>query len=51
MTISQLTMQQLHILHCTCRSYNWTNCDQLHVKICPAFVERDSPSLPKCAFM
>jgi len=33
--IGQLTMQQLHILHWTFRLYNCTNCDQLHVKICP----------------
>ena len=31
-----LTMQQLHILQYTFRFYNCTNCDQLHVKICPA---------------
>jgi len=30
-------MQQLHILHCTFRFYNCTNCDQLHVKICPGW--------------
>jgi len=36
MEIGQLTMQQLHILHCAFRFYNCTNCDQLHVKICPA---------------
>src|SRR6218665_1501302 len=24
-------------LHCTLRFYNCTNCDQLHIKICPAF--------------
>jgi len=35
MATGQLTMQQLHILHCTFRFYNCTNCDQLHVKICP----------------
>jgi len=28
-------MQQLHFLHYTFRFYNYTNCDQLHVKICP----------------
>jgi len=28
-------MQQLHISHCTVRFYNCTNCDQVHVKICP----------------
>jgi len=35
MTIGQVTMQQPHILHCTFRFYNYTNCDELHVKICP----------------
>ena len=34
MAIGQLT-RQLHILHCTFRFYNCTNCDQLHVKIFP----------------
>ena len=34
-----LTMQQWHILHCTLRYYNCTNCDQLHVKICPALLD------------
>ena len=51
MTIGQLTMQQLHIVHCTFRFYNCTNCDQLHVKICSDvdndnsyFVEAESAS-------
>ena len=35
LAIGQLTMQQMHILHCTFRFYDFTNCDQLHVKICP----------------
>jgi len=30
-------MPKLHILHCTFRFYNCTICDQLHVKICPAY--------------
>src|SRR6218665_1210818 len=34
--IGQLTMQQLHVLYCSFRFYNCTNCDQLHTKICPA---------------
>jgi len=38
MAIGQLTMQQLHILHYTFRFYNCTNCDQLHVKICPGII-------------
>jgi len=33
--IGQLTMQQLHTLHCTFRFYNCTNCDQPHTTICP----------------
>jgi len=28
MAIGQLAMQQLHLLHCTFRFYNCTNCDQ-----------------------
>jgi len=36
MAIGQMTMQQLHILHCKFRFYNCANCDQLRVKICPA---------------
>jgi len=36
MAIGQLTMQQLHIIQCTFRLHNCTNCDQLHIKICPA---------------
>jgi len=39
LVINQLTMQQLHILHCTFRFYNCTYCDQLHSKICPACSE------------
>src|SRR6218665_637434 len=35
MAIGQLTRQQLHILHCIFRFYNCTNCNQLHVTICP----------------
>src|SRR6218665_1843245 len=38
MAIGKVTMQQLHILHYTFRVYNCTNCDQLHVKICPVEV-------------
>ena len=38
MAIGQLTMQQPRILHCTFRFYNCINCDQLHVKICPAYI-------------
>jgi len=30
-------MQQLQILQCTIGFYNCTKCDQLHVKICPAY--------------
>lgn len=33
MVIGQLTM---HILHCAFLIYNWKNCDQQHIKICPA---------------
>src|SRR6218665_365187 len=34
MVIGQLTMQQLYILQCTFQFYNYTNSDQLRVKIC-----------------
>jgi len=32
-------MQQLHTLHGIFRFYNTTNCDQLHIKICPEFTQ------------
>ena len=35
LVIGQLTMPQLHILHCTFRFYNCTSCDQLYTEICP----------------
>jgi len=38
MEIGQLTIQQLHILHWTFQICNCTNCDQLYVKICPAWI-------------
>src|SRR6218665_1954452 len=48
MAICQLTMQQLHILHCTFHFHNYTNCDQLHAKICPAFRNCIYLSLTSC---
>jgi len=33
--VDNTTTALLHILHCTFRFYNCTNCDQLHTKICP----------------
>src|SRR6218665_1824752 len=35
LAIGQLTMQKLQTLHCTFPFYNFINCDQLHIKICP----------------
>jgi len=36
-TTAHFTTAQITFFNCTFRFYNCTNCDQLHVKICPGY--------------